>query len=628
MEDFTLCYAIILITVLPFLMGLLLFLIPESLKMTKGLLAIAVSAVSLYAAILLFGSVSSGSVAVEYSSNDMHPVNSWLFIPWDVAKYLSLNLDANARLIILFIAVFGLLVSLYAAGYMQKYSNLRHFQSLLLLTLAASAGAVAADNLIVFVGFWGFLGLTLYKMLTPFDDYSSAAAKKTLILIGGSDGLMILGIAIIWKIAGTLNMSMIDLDADNVLTATAFLCLAVGAFTKAGAFPFHTWVPDYTQNAAAPVSAYLPASLDKLLGIYFLARICKDIFSLPGWIRLVILTLGALTIIIAVMMALVQHNYKKLLGYHAVSQVGYMIIGIGLGSVLGLVGGLFHMVNNALYKSGLFLAAGSVQQSTGKDNLDDLGGLSRSMPVTFICSLIFALSISGIPPLNGFASKWIIYQGIIDFGKGSGIENQLWIVWLSFAVIGSALTLASFIKFVSGIFLGGEKRGFEGIRETNWVMWTPILVLAMICVGFGVFASKWVIPIFFEPVAGSITYVGIWDSATISLLILISILLGIIFYFLFSMKKFRTAESFIGGETIREEAGFESTSFYETIRNSGFFKPLYEWADRKYFDIYEISKDIVLRISNLFSAAHTGILSNFAFWVLAGLIFMFIFLLM
>ena len=120
------------------------------------------------------------------------------------------------------------------------------------------------------------------------------------------------------------------------------------------------------------------------------------------------------------------------------------------------------MINNAIYKSGLLLSAGCVEYRTGKEDIDDLGGLSKAMPVTFITSLIFALSISGVPPLNGFASKWMIYQGIIDFGKGSGIANQLWMVWLGLAVLGSALTLASFIKYIGGIFLGRKKDEFEG----------------------------------------------------------------------------------------------------------------------------------------------------------------------
>jgi len=286
------------------------------------------------------------------------------------------------------------------------------------------------------------------------------------------------------------------------------------------------------------------------------------------------------------------------------------------------------MLNNAVYKSGLFLVAGNVHKKTGKDNLEELGGLSRFMPVTFICCLVFALSISGVPPFNGFSSKWMIYQGIIEFGSGEGIASQLWILWLSMAVIGSALTLASFIKLLSGIFLGRVKVRNENVRDVRLFMQVPVIALALACVVLGVFASNWIVPRFLEPVTGEITFTGLWNSGMVSTLIAISIVLGIVFYFVITGFRFRTEEIFIGGESSRSEMGYESVSFYETIKNFGIFKPFYGWAGKKYFDVYDLSKGVVLKISHYLSAAHNGILSNLAFWVLAGLIFMFIFLLL
>ena len=135
-----------------------------------------------------------------------------------------------------------------------------------------------------------------------------------------------------------------------------------------------------------------------------------------------------------------------------------------------------------------------------KKNIDDLGGLSKAMPVTFFASLIFAMSISGVPPFNGFASKWMIYQGIIDFGTGSGLANKLWVVWLGLAVLGSALTLASFIKFIGGIFLSRRKSEFENVREVPVMMWIPLVILALFCIVFGVFATNFVVPKLFMPV--------------------------------------------------------------------------------------------------------------------------------
>ena len=433
---------------------------------------------------------------------------------------------------------------------------------------------------------------------------------------------MIIGIAILWKITGSLSMGGISVPTTNALSVVAFLALLTGSFTKAGAFPFHTWVPDYAKSAPASSSAYLPASLDKLLGIYFLARITTKMFILNEWLTLLLLSVGVISIITAVMMALVQHNYKRLLGFHAVSQVGYMILGFGLGSMIGVAAGLFHMINNALYKSGLFLSAGCVEYRTGKEEIDDLGGLSKAMPFTFFASLIFAMSISGVPPFNGFASKWMIYQGIIDFGSGSGIANKLWVVWLGLAVLGSALTLASFIKLIGGIFLSRRKQEFERIREVPVLMWIPLIILAIFCIFFGVFATNFVVPKLFMPVSGEFQFTGFWNSSFVSLLVLISIILGIILYLAVNIKKFRTEDSFIGGEKIQDQTSYSTPEFYKTIGEFRLFSWIYKKAEERWFDIYDLSKQFVLWLSHQLSEAHTGVLPGYVIWVFAGLIIM------
>jgi len=481
---------------------------------------------------------------------------------------------------------------------------------------------VLADNLLFFIICWGFLGITLYKMIPGINETSSSAAKKTLIMIGASDGIMLLGIAVVWKITGTLNMAEIGLRTDSALTIFAFLTFITGSFTKAGAFPFHSWVPDYTQTAPASSSAILPASLDKLLGIYFLARTTHGLFLLTDGMRLLMLSLGTIAIIGAVFMALIQHNYKRLLGFHAISQVGYMILGFGLGSLIGIAAGLFHMINNAIYKCGLFLAAGSVEMRTGKENLDELGGLSNQMPFTFAATMIFALSISGIPPLNGFASKWMIYQGIVDFGSGTGIANKLWILWLGMAVFGSALTLASFIKFMGGIFLTRQKPGLARVCEIPALMWMPMILLALLCIALGVFATSFFVPEFLMPVTGQFEFSGIWSSSFVTVLVILSILLGILLYLITGFRKFRTEDSFVGGESLQEQLDYPVTGFYETIREFRLISWFFDKAEKGWFDLYEQLKRSTLWFSNVMSDAHTGILSVYAIWVVAGLIIM------
>ncbi|MDX9930626.1 MAG: proton-conducting transporter membrane subunit [Bacteroidales bacterium] len=586
----------------PLAAGLLLFALPDNTRKAKGIIALITA--------LAAGFLTAGIYTEE----------SQRFIPdlWNAGKYLTLRIDNLSRLIIILISLFSVLVLLYSLIYLKK-KKISNYYSWFLLTLGCSYGAVISDNLLLFLTFWGILGLTLYKLIGGDNEESSAASKKTLILIGASDSIMIIGIAILWRMTGTLNMSEIQMSTGSPVTAIAFLALIAGSFTKAGAFPFHTWVPDYTRNAPASSSAYLPASLDKLLGIYFLARILNGMFITGEWMTLLLLVLGVTTIIIAVMMALVQHDYKQLLGYHAVSQVGYMILGMSLGSVIGVAAGLFHMVNNALYKSGLLLTAGSVEFSTGKNNIDNLGGLSKAMPITFFGALVFAMSISGIPPLNGFASKWMIYQAIIDFGSGAGIASKLWILWLSLAVLGSALTLASFIKFIGGIFLGRRRQEAETIREVPPLMWIPAALLAVFCIGFGVFATRYVVPNLFMPVTGSFEFSGFWNSGLVSILVLVSILGGVLLYLASGIKKFRTSDSFIGGEKLHDQAGYPAPEFYKTFTEFSFLSVMYRKANEKWFDIYDLSKNSVLWLSHKLSLGHTGVLSGYIIWVLAGL---------
>ena len=614
------------IILLPIVAGIILFLLPERLKAIKALFALIVSIIVLYLGFVVYGYQPQTIQLSLVSENaaDGSLVHQLLV---GAGEYLTLNIDPLSQLITLFVGGFAVVIAIYASRSVHRGKKIYHFYPFFLITLGCSIGAVMADNLLLFILFWGILGFTLYKLIKGHDEKSSAAAKKTLIMIGASDGIMILGIAMIWQLTGTWNMSELDLATSSSLEIWAFLTLMIGSFTKAGAFPFHTWIPDFSRNAPAASTAYLPASLDKLLGIYFLARICVDLFKLNSWLTLILLIIAVLTIIIAVMMALVQHNFKRLLGFHAVSQVGYMILGIAIATPLGIAAGLFHMINNALYKSGLFLTAGSIQDNTGQEDLDEVGGLSSRMPVTFFSALIFALAISGIPPLNGFASKWMIYQGIIDFGQGSGIASQLWIVWLALAVLGSALTLASFIKFISGIFLGRRKEAFDKLGEVNFLMWFPKLLLAIVCIAFGVFATNWVVPNLFQPYTGSIAFPGIWQSTTVSFLVLIYIILGILIYLAGNIRKMRTADAFIGGETLHESAGFQVTEFYNTIREMQPLKSLYEKASKKWFDIYELLKKFFYGLHLVFSRVHTGVMTAYVIWIFAGFIIILLLLL-
>lgn len=542
----------------------------------------------------------------------------------------------------MFIGIFFLLITIYSFGFMRQKKRLIYYYSYLILTFISSLGAVFSNNLILFMVFWGFLGLLLY-LLIGFEQTENASytAKKAFIIIGGTDALMLLGLAIVWLLTGSFQMDEISIPLNTKVAVLAYMCLAAGAFAKAGAMPFHTWVPDTAEDAPTPVTAFLPASLDKLLGIYFLARISLNMFEMSTAVNTVLMIVGSVTIVAAVMMALIQHDLKRLLGYHAVSQVGYMVLGIGTGNPIGIAGGLFHMLNHSIYKSCLFLSGGAVEKEAGTTDLEKLGGFAKIMPITYITFLIASLAISGIPPFNGFASKWMIYQGII---KTADNGNHLWIIWLIAAMFGSALTLASFMKLIHAVFLGQpankQPRSNEVLtkaesminkrRETRPTMWIPQVFLAVLCVIFGVFAYRIPLKMFIFPSLGEkIEFSGIWNASLATILIIVGVAVGIIIYLLGTIRKTRETEAFIGGEILEKQLNMRvsGTEFYNTMKNISPLSIIYRLAERKVFDIYHLGSIITFGFNKILSYIHNGVLLTYLAWCFLGMIILFYILL-
>jgi formate hydrogenlyase subunit 3/multisubunit Na+/H+ antiporter MnhD subunit len=554
----------------------------------------------------------------------------------ELTPWLSLRIDTLSAFILLAVAFFGLVVAIYSVGYMQGRERHREYFTYLLWTLGVSCGAVLANDLLFLLVCWGFLGLLLYLMIGIAGPGAADAARKSLMIIGGSDALLLLGIVLYWQLTGSTHMDGPALSLDSPLAYIAILTFMTGAFAKAGVVPFHSWVPDFGEKADAPVSAFLPASLDKLLGIYLLARCVLDLFVLTSGMYTMLMVLGAITVLSAVMMALVQHDLKRLLSYHAVSQVGYMVLGIGTGTAIGLAGGLFHMLNNTLYKSALFLCAGVVEKETGTTDLDRLGGLARLLPVTFITCTVAALSISGIPPLNGFASKWMIYQGIIVGGEASG--GLGWIVWLAVAMLGSALTLASFVKVLHATFLCKPSPEIQAaadrgdIRESKRSMLLPLVVLASLCVVFGVFAFQVPLGLLILPVV-EVDVPGVWWAGLATTMIVGSIVVGLLVYWL-TMRggKLRRVKTYIGGELLQdvyvsgEQTGpgrhieVTGVDFYNTIEQLPGLQRFYILTRAKVFDIYYLIQNGVNYVIKMLRSLHTGILPAYLRWFVVGLV--------
>lgn len=541
-------------------------------------------------------------------------------VSWQCCSLTILVADNLSSFIAVAVALFAFLITIYSFGFIEKSFG-RYF-GCVLMTLGSSFGVAFANDLIVLLSFWGFLGVTLYLLVNmESTDSASAAAKKALIIIGGTDAIMLFGICLIWVMTGTLSMDKICLPLNSPLPVMAFIFLIIAAFAKAGVMPFHSWLPDVAEDGPTPVTAYLPASLDKLLGIYLLARVALNLFVMNTASNLILLITGSATIILAVIFALFQHDLKRLLGYHAISQVGYMVLGIGTANPIGIAGGLFHMLNNTIYKSCLFLGGGNVEKKTHTTDLAKLGGLAKYMPLTFACFLVASLSISGIPPFNGFVSKWMIYQGIIE---SASEKNPAWILWLSAAMFGSALTIASFMKLLHAIFLGRPSADFKNIKEAGFSMVFPIAVLAVICFVFGVFAFVLPLPLLIIPAIGvPLAYLGVWKPVAAMLLIIIGVALGLFVYLLLMSKGFRTVSSFVGGEEADELARVSGVEFYDSIKEMKGLKALYNGEEAKSFDIYEGGAKGTFFLSNILQWLHNGILPTYLVWCLMGMMVLF-----
>jgi formate hydrogenlyase subunit 3/multisubunit Na+/H+ antiporter MnhD subunit len=446
---------------IPFIAGVLCLACYDKLAKAAGPVLVLATLANLVSAILLFKQDLAGEM----------PFGGF-------GLTLSLRNDAFSSFILLSAAVLGLLLAVYAASFMRGKKMEGVFFAFYLFTISLLQGAVLADHLITLLFFWEGMLITLFAMIAVGHAGAFRTAVKAFFINGVTDLCMMAGIALVLAEAKTLSISAISkspLSTDG-LAGLAFVLLFIGAISKAGSMPFHSWIPDAAGDAPLPFMALMPGAMEKLLGIYFLSRISLDMFKIgDSWASTLLMTVGAVTLLLAVLMALVQKDFKRLLSFHAISQVGYMILGIGTGTALGVIGGLFHMLNNAMYKSTLFLTGGAVERQAGTTDLRRIGGLGTKMPITFACFVVAALSISGVPPFNGFYSKELVYDGALE---------RHWIFY-AVAAAGSFFTAASFLKLGHAAFKGEYKAPTSDVKEAPWPMLAPMLIIAALCVFFG-----------------------------------------------------------------------------------------------------------------------------------------------
>jgi len=395
---------------------------------------------------------------------------------WPTPIGIDMRLDGLATLLLLSVNIVGFAVSLYSVDYMRRFTARSHFYSLFLLMVAGMNGVILAGDLFNLYVFLEVAAIASYSLVAFGCAHEELEASFKYIVLGSlSSALILTGVALVYGITGTLNLAHIatriagsGMDTPLLLAFGLFIC---GFSFKAALVPFHAWLPDAHPAAPAPVSAMLSGVLIKAIGVYVLARLAFNVFGITGNELSLLRWLGLLSMVAGGLLAVGQKDIKRLFAYSSISQVGFMVLGLGLGTPLGLVGGLYHLVNHAFFKSLLFLNAGAVEYATGTRKLKKLGGLNRQLPVTAATSLVGSMSIAGVPPFNGFWSKLIIVLACIEAGYyGFAVA----------AVLVSIVTLAYQLKVQRMAFFAALPETLKGLRREP-----PMMALAMILLAIG-----------------------------------------------------------------------------------------------------------------------------------------------
>jgi len=424
---------------------------------------------------------------------------------WRAPVGIVLSLDGLTALMLVTVNLVAFLVAIYARGYMERYTSKRLFYGLFLLMLAGMNGVVLTGdmfNLFVFLEIASVASYALVAFGTGKQELEAAFKYGVMGTIASL--FILLGIILLYARTSTLNMA--DMAAalagggGDVVPLVTGLFLA-GFGLKAALVPFHAWLPDAHPSAPAPISAMLSGVLIKSLGVYAMVRVLYNVLGVAevsetGSPFTPLIVLGILSMMVGVVLALGQWDMKRLLAYHSISQIGYVILAIGIGTPLAVLAGLFHLFNHSIFKSLLFLDSGSLEQATGTRDLRRMAGVGRKLPVTSGSTLIASMSIAGIPPFNGFWSKLLIIVAAVRAGHS----------WSAFwAVLASILTLASFTKVLRyGFQGGGAGKRLRELAAVPLSMKVALVLFAVICIGGGLLLLPSLRDLFLGPAADAL----------------------------------------------------------------------------------------------------------------------------
>ncbi len=482
MDKATVIIMMVVIVTLPIIMTPVLMYVCRFSDRLRNGLAVLTAATTFILTLMLYPFIRDGGV-IQQSIFEILP-DLEISIHLDI---LSFSLAALSSFV-------WLLCAIYSIDYMAKEHACSRYYPVLIFTLGACQGIFFAGDLFSLFVFFELMSIIAYILIIheQTEEALKAGYKYLVMTIIGGLALFF-GVIIIFEIGGTVSLGVgVIVSESSMLGLVAFICFLIGFGMKAGMFPLHVWLPDAHPVAPSPASALLSGIMLKT-GAYGLFRVFFHVFSVDllrssGW-NVILAVLAVITILLGSAVALTQSDIKRRLAYSSISQLGYILLGLSILNFNAITGATFHIFSHAFMKSTLFLAAGAIIWKTGIRNVNEMKGLGRLMPVTMGCFSLAALAMIGIPPLNGFLSKWTLALGALD----AGLPGYVLVLLIS-----SLLNALYYLPIIIPAFFEhpeGEENSHEGddekhevqfkIKEATPLMLSAIAILALCTIIFG-----------------------------------------------------------------------------------------------------------------------------------------------
>ncbi len=517
---------------------------------------------------------------------------------------LRIRMDSLSAFFILGLSVIAVCVSLYSIGYMPHYEDRRKaglFHFLYSTFILSMVLVFTADNAVFFLFAWEMMSAVSY-FLVVFEsekEESRRAGSLYLIMTGAGTAFLLSAFMLMYRYTGSFSLSADPAAIPAGIRNWMFVFFLLGFGTKAGVIPLHIWLPAAHPAAPSNVSALMSGVMIKT-AIYGLLRFALEYLGVRNvWWGAVLLAAGIVSAVLGVAYAIMEHNIKRLLAYHSIENIGIILIGLGASFIafaqndarigaLALTAALFHTLNHTLFKSGLFLGAGSIQYAAGTKDIEKLGGLIRRMPVTALLMLCFSIAISALVPFNGFVSEWLTYQSLFaGIASGQAGLNMLSMLSVAALALSGALAAACFAKLFGISFLGRPRTAHAAeAREVPWTMGAGMGVLAALCLAAGLFPPAFIRMI--DPVVTGLGGVSMADRLQGGLLFVflppetggsrispLSLLILLAAIVLMTLLVLRIA----GGKYIRRkygtwDCGYEALNARMQYTATGFSKPV------------------------------------------------------